>query len=138
VIIAGEYEGGAVFTWEDPPYESGRPVVPYLDKFAVLKRAQGSGGVADVVFNAMVRVALPGGVVWRSRGDNPVNRWYFERARGSWRVSSKWTMFWTGAGVDFGEKGEGREEKERRWRDYVSVCQSVEPSWADGAGKEPD
>lgn len=137
LIIAGEYEGGAICTWEEPPMDGGRAVVPYLDKFAVLKRAQGSGGVADIVFNALVRVALPLGVVWRSRANNPVNRWYFERARGSWRVSPSWTMFWTGAGVEFGE-GVSTAEKVRRWRDCVSVCRSVEASWADGAAKGPD
>ncbi|KFY13552.1 hypothetical protein V492_03189, partial [Pseudogymnoascus sp. VKM F-4246] len=54
VIIAGEYEGGALLTWElppgidpDSPEAEGR-WVPYLDKLAVLKRSQGSGGVADV------------------------------------------------------------------------------------------
>ena len=117
--------------------EGGRPAVPYLDKFAVLKKAQGSGGVADIVFNALVKVALPLGVVWRSRADNPVNRWYFERARGSWRVNPNWTMFWTGAEVDFGE-GKGTAEKVRRWRDYVSVCSSIEASWADGVAKGLD
>jgi len=137
LIIAGEYEGGAVCTWEEPPMEGGRPAVPYLDKFAVLKRAQGSGGVADIVFNALVKVALPLGVVWRSRADNPVNRWYFERARGSWRVNPNWTMFWTGAGVDF-EEGEAVTEKVRRWRDYVNVCSSIEASWADGVAKGLD
>lgn len=56
IIIAGEYEGGAILTWERPfgmdektAYESGR-MVPYLDKFAVLKKSQGAGGVADIVF----------------------------------------------------------------------------------------
>lgn len=51
VIIAGEYEGGALLTWELPPGvpDDGSPdsrarMVPYLDKFAVLKRSQGSGG----------------------------------------------------------------------------------------------
>jgi amino-acid N-acetyltransferase len=117
--------------------EGGRPAVPYLDKFAVLKRAQGSGGVADIVFNALVRVALPLGVVWRSRADNPVNKWYFERAKGTWKVSPHWTMFWTGAGMDFGE-GEDATEKVRRWRDYVGVCRSVEASWADGVIKGRD
>lgn len=74
VIIAGEYEGGALLTWELPPgvpddgsEESRKRMVPYLDKFAVLKRSQGSGGVADVVFKAMVRDCFPGGVCWRSR-----------------------------------------------------------------------
>ncbi|EHL02715.1 putative Amino-acid acetyltransferase, mitochondrial [Glarea lozoyensis 74030] len=61
VIIAGEYEGAAILTWETPPgvvedgsMESRSRMVPYLDKFAVLKKAQGSGGVADIVFTAMV------------------------------------------------------------------------------------
>ncbi|OAX81060.1 amino-acid acetyltransferase, mitochondrial [Emergomyces africanus] len=73
LIIAGEYEGGAVLTWELPPdvpndgsEESRSRMVPYLDKFAVLKRSQGAGGVADIVFNAMVRTCLPKGVCWRS------------------------------------------------------------------------
>lgn len=145
IIIAGEYEGGAILTWEVPPWDPSRPPVPYLDKFAVLRRAQGSGGVADVVFNAMVRNCWPRGVVWRSRRDNPVNRWYFERSVGTWKVSEKWTMFWTGSGVDFGgaegdgsDGGGGMEEKRNRWRDYVSVCEGVEASWADGKEKPPD
>ncbi|ODA78854.1 hypothetical protein RJ55_06238 [Drechmeria coniospora] len=67
VIIAGEYEGGAILTWERPgnisdieAFRSGR-VVPYLDKFAVLKTCQGSAGVADIVFNTMVQDCLPSG-----------------------------------------------------------------------------
>ncbi|KAF2403324.1 N-acetylglutamate synthase [Trichodelitschia bisporula] len=125
IIVAGEYEGGAILTWEDPG--QGRPAVPYLDKFAVLRRAQGSGGVADVVFNAMVRTCLPGGVVWRSRVDNPVNKWYFERAGGTWRIpGGKWTMFWTGDEI------EGEVE---RWADYVAVCGGIEPSWLDTGKK---
>lgn len=141
LIIAGNYLGGAILTWEIPPWNTSRPPVPYLDKFAVLKSAQGSGGVADILFNAMVRNCFPHGVVWRSRVDNPVNRWYFERAGGTWRIpGGKWCMFWTGQGVDFGEvrdKGE-MEERKLRWRDYVSVCEGVEASWADGKDKPPD
>lgn len=127
LIIAGEYEGGALFTWETPPGVSSsdlRRQVPYLDKFAVLKRSQGAGGVADIVFNAMVRGCFPQGVCWRSRRDNPVNKWYFERARGTWKIpQTNWTMFWTTEGVEagFGE----------RFRDYEAVCRGVEPSWAD-------
>lgn len=81
LIIAGEYEGGAILTWELPPgveddgsEASQARMVPYLDKFAVLKRSQGAGGVADIVFNAMVRTCFPQGVCWRSRKDNPVNK----------------------------------------------------------------
>ncbi|KAK4165893.1 putative mitochondrial precursor of N-acetylglutamate synthase [Cladorrhinum sp. PSN259] len=128
IIIAGEYEGGAILTWERPSnlteeeaYSQGR-LVPYLDKFAVLKRAQGAGGVADIVFNAMVRDAFPRGVCWRSRKDNPVNKWYFERSRGVRKLpESNWAMFWTTepeAAVD-----------EQVMGDYESVCRGVVPSW---------
>lgn len=135
IIIAGEYEGGAILTWERPfgldeetAYAQGR-MVPYLDKFAVLKRSQGAGGVADIVFNAMVRDCFPEGVCWRSRKNNPVNKWYFERSRGTWKLQdSNWAMFWTtpGAPLDDG-----------RIRDYESVCRAVVPSWLD-KGKAAD
>ncbi|KAI6781780.1 Amino-acid acetyltransferase-like protein [Emericellopsis cladophorae] len=129
VIIAGEYEGGAILTWEVPEgvdketaYREGR-LVPYLDKFAVLKSRQGSGGVADIVFNAMTGDCFPGGVCWRSRKDNPVNKWYFERSTGVTQLQdSNWTMFWTTPGLD---------PRHATVRDYEKVCRGVEPSWAD-------
>lgn len=130
VIIAGDYEGGAILTWElpvgvpdDGSEESRRRMVPYLDKFAVLKRSQGSGGVADVVFSAMVRSCFPHGVCWRSRKNNPVNKWYFERSVGTFKLPGcNWTMFWT---------TEGLTEDKQRFSDYESVCRKVLPSWAD-------
>ncbi|KAJ5333854.1 uncharacterized protein N7506_007637 [Penicillium brevicompactum] len=130
VIVAGEYEGGAILTWETPPgvpddgsEASTARMVPYLDKFAVLKRSQGAGGVADVVFNAMVRTCFPDGVCWRSRMDNPVNKWYFERSSGTWKlVDSNWTMFWTTPGL---------VENSQRFQDYEAVCRTIQPSWAD-------
>ncbi|KAH7053288.1 mitochondrial amino-acid acetyltransferase [Macrophomina phaseolina] len=138
VIIAGEYEGGAILTWEYPPDLIGpngeripRPPVPYLDKFAVLKRSQGSGGVADIVFKSMVRTCFPDGVVWRSRRDNPVNKWYFERSTGTLKLDAwdqtKWTMFWTTEDV---------EKDPLRWRDYQEVCRGIVASWMDK--KPPD
>ena len=126
IITAGEYEGGAILTWETPSgYPAGdtNHLVPYLDKFAVLKRSQGAGGVADIVFKAMIRDCFPKGVCWRSRKDNPVNKWYFERARGTWKMpGTNWTMFWTTEGVEIGDQV---------FTDYESVCKTVEPSWAD-------
>jgi len=130
IIVAGEYEGGAILTWESVPgvEDDGSPesvarMVPYLDKFAVLKRSQGAGGVADVVFNAMVRTCFPNGVCWRSRKDNPVNKWYFERSCGSWKLAdSNWTMFWTTPGLP---------EDTSRFQDYEAVCRAIQPSWAD-------
>jgi amino-acid N-acetyltransferase len=129
LIIAGEYEGGAILTWEMPPGTTDPDrLVPYLDKFAVLSSSQGSSGVADIVFQSMVRTCFPNGVCWRSRKDNPVNKWYFERSDGTWQIpDTNWTMFWTGGGV---------VEDEERWRNYVGVCRDVQPSWADG--KKPD
>ncbi|EGY18869.1 acetylglutamate synthase [Verticillium dahliae VdLs.17] len=129
IIIAGEYEGGAILTWEKPAgldnktaYETGR-FVPYLDKFAVLRSRQGSGGVADVVFNAMVRGCFPDGVCWRSRKDNPVNKWYFERSLGTCKLNeSNWTMFWTTSQLSLGDP---------KLQDYQDVCYRVEPSWED-------
>ncbi len=126
VIIGGEYEGGAVLTWETPPGfppDDPNHMVPYLDKFAVLKRSQGSGGVADIVFKAMVRDCFPNGVCWRSRMDNPVNKWYFERAKGTWKLPrTNWTMFWTTEGVETGSDV---------FLDYEAVCKAVVPTWAD-------
>ena len=126
IIVAGEYEGGAILTWETPPgFPADDPNhrVPYLDKFAVLKRSQGAGGVADIVFKAMVRDCFPKGVCWRSRVDNPVNKWYFERARGTWKMpGTKWTMFWTTEGVERGDEV---------FLDYEGVCKAITPSWAD-------
>ncbi|PLB41737.1 acetyl-CoA:L-glutamate N-acetyltransferase [Aspergillus candidus] len=133
LIIAGEYEGGAILTWELPPgvpddgsAASQARRVPYLDKFAVLKRSQGAGGVADMVFNAMVRACFPAGVCWRSRQDNPVNKWYFERSAGTWKLAdTNWTMFWTTPGL---------VEDPQRFQDYEAVCRSIQPSWADDTG----
>ena len=132
VVVAGKYEGGAILTWEsddrlDAADGSGTPgasrAVPYLDKFAVRKRSQGSGGVADIVFTAMARICFPGGFVWRSRSNNPVNRWYFERAIGTWKLpGSQWTIFWTTDEVALDPS---------KWASYVAVCRKVEPSWAD-------
>ncbi|KAL4916947.1 hypothetical protein BDW62DRAFT_94112 [Aspergillus aurantiobrunneus] len=133
LIIAGEYEGGAILTWELPPgveddgsEASMARMVPYLDKFAVLKRSQGAGGVADVVFNAMVRTCFPNGVCWRSRKDNPVNKWYFERSLGSWKLpDTNWTMFWTTPDLP---------DQPQMFRDYEAVCRSIQPSWAEETG----
>ncbi|KAK3318475.1 hypothetical protein B0H66DRAFT_239451 [Apodospora peruviana] len=129
IIIAGEYDGGAILTWERPfkmdeqaAYSSGR-LVPYLDKFAVLKKSQGAGGVADIVFNAMVRDCFPDGVCWRSRKNNPVNKWYFERSCGVRKLfNSNWAMFWTNPEAPLNVQ---------LMKDYEDVCRNVVPSWAD-------
>ena len=120
LIVAGEYEGCALFTWESPP-DSPELMVPYLDKFAVLPQSQGTGtGVADLLFKSMVRDCFPQGVCWRSRANNPVNKWYFERAKGSWKLpGTQWTLFWTTEDPSRGVIAA-----------YEAICRAVQPSWA--------
>ncbi|KAJ4316072.1 Amino-acid acetyltransferase, mitochondrial [Neodidymelliopsis sp. IMI 364377] len=151
IIIAGDYEGGAICTWETPtslqqtslgssslsPAQAqggvnGPHWVPYLDKFAVLTSSQGSGGVSDIVWAALVRTCFPRGVVWRSRTSNPVNKWYQERSTGMWNLpGGQWTMFWTVEGVT-DELGKDISGEMKRWDAYVEVCKGIEPSWMDG------
>jgi amino-acid N-acetyltransferase len=158
IIIAGDYEGGAICTWETPsslstslspsniassppPSSSTTPDspywIPYLDKFAVLTSSQGSGGVSDIVWASLTRTCFPAGVVWRSRTSNPVNKWYVERAEGMWNLpGDEWTMFWTVGGVTRKWEGEewglGKEKGMTRWDAYVDVCKGIVPSWDDG------
>jgi amino-acid N-acetyltransferase len=116
IIIAGDYEGAAIISWEDSKNNSSR--VAYLDKFAVRASSQGGSGVADMIFKAMMRM-FPDELLWRSRGNNPVNKWYFERSIGTMRVpGTHWVMFWNGS--------ETREETSLG--DYLDICSSIEPS----------
>lgn len=158
IIIAGDYEGAAIITWEDidpvkaqedreaadlaaaeaaAAYAAGMPLpspplyqrlgdavplnpnkVAYLDKFAVLKRSQGSSSVADVVFKGMVMTQFPNELLWRSRKNNPVNKWYFDRSKGSLKIpNSDWCMFWT-----------GRKTREEFLERFMDICTRVEPS----------
>jgi amino-acid N-acetyltransferase len=75
IIVAGDYEGAAVVTKESAAEKTPHGSwVPYLDKFAVSTKSQGSGGVADIVFNVLMST-FPEELIWRSRKSNPVNKW---------------------------------------------------------------
>lgn len=110
-IVAGDYAGAAIVTREGT---SSGTNITYLDKFAVLPRNQGDGTV-DFLWVALhdesYGLGLPfsanpnGGkegkgegtdLVWRSRADNPVNKWYFERSTGHVRLG-QWVLFWCDA-----------------------------------------
>ncbi|KAH9897981.1 mitochondrial amino-acid acetyltransferase [Cubamyces lactineus] len=118
VIIAGDYAGAAIVTREPCPAGVPSAISPitYLDKFAVLPSHQGDGTV-DFLWVALhdetYGLGLPfsanpnGGkegkgegrdLVWRSRADNPVNKWYFERSTGHVRHGD-WVLFWCDAEV---------------------------------------
>lgn len=111
-IIAGDYAGAAIVTNEVSL--QGHPPISYLDKFAVLPSHQGDGTV-DFLWVALHDEsyglghpfsANPNGgrggkgvgrdLVWRSRSDNPVNKWYFERSTGHLRIGP-WILFWCDA-----------------------------------------
>ena len=74
VIVAGDYEGAAIVTKESTAKAAPGTWIPYLDKFAVSTKSQGSGGVADIVFNVLTST-FPDDLIWRSRKSNPVNKW---------------------------------------------------------------
>lgn len=113
IIVAGDYVGAAIVTNESCP-DSHLPPISYLDKFAVLPRHQGDGTV-DFLWVALhdesyglghpFSVNPNGGkegkgeardLVWRSRANNPINKWYFERSSGHMRMGS-WVLFWCDA-----------------------------------------
>ncbi|KAI0218703.1 Amino-acid acetyltransferase, mitochondrial, partial [Massospora cicadina] len=104
LIVAGDYQGLAIVT-----NEAGG--VCYLDKFGVDPQSQGIG-VADVLWQQL-RKQCPN-LMWRSRPDNGVNKWYFERSDGNIALTSApWRLFWYG--------GDGLA----RIRDYSRVAGSI-------------
>lgn len=154
VIVAGDYAGAAIVTNEPDPTSPHAPI-SYLDKFAVLPCHQGDGTV-DFLWVALHDEtyglghpfsANPNGgrggvgegrdLVWRSRSNNPVNKWYFERSTGHLRLGS-WVLFWCDAEkrlkIEEGRRGNAGlsyvEEWEKgrleRWADAVMKIPS---SW---------
>ena len=117
-IVAGDYEGGAIVTREVLPssHPDGTPrTMAYLDKFAVLPSHQGDGtvdflwvtlhdesyglgtpGARNFIEGSMQGLGKGEDLVWRSRGDNPVNKWYYERSSGHLRMG-QWVLFWCDA-----------------------------------------
>ena len=153
VIVAGDYAGAAIVTREPCP-ALGRPIA-YLDKFAVLPSHQGDGTV-DFLWVALHDEsyglghpfsANPNGgkggigegydLVWRSRADNPVNKWYFERSTGHIRMGS-WVMFWCDAEkrlkVEEGRRGSAGLSYVEDWEmgrlsAWSDIVSSIPSSW---------
>lgn len=112
LIVAGDYVGAAIVTNE---LSSDGQLIAYLDKFAVLPSHQGDGtgdflwvalhdesyGLGSAFarnFNEGSMQGLGTGkdLVWRSRANNPVNNWYYERSSGHLRMGD-WVLFWCDA-----------------------------------------
>lgn len=66
--------------------------VPYLCKFAVSAQARGEG-TSEIIWERMQQEFKQ--LFWRSRGNNPINPWYFKKCEGSWS-NGNWTVFWYG------------------------------------------
>ncbi|KAG9061424.1 Amino-acid acetyltransferase, mitochondrial [Linnemannia hyalina] len=130
VILAGkDYMGAAIVTREggDKRPETGidraLASVAYLDKFSVAPKSQGIG-VADILWKKLTD-EFPD-LVWRSRSDNPVNKWYFDRADGNIKIpGTNWTVFW------YGPKGLGLI------RDYIHICRDIPASFLPPKPKHP-
>ncbi|THH10973.1 hypothetical protein EW145_g976 [Phellinidium pouzarii] len=159
-IIAGDYAGTAIVTNELPRAESSRISAPepiaYLDKFAVRPENQGDGTV-DFLWVALhdesyglglSYAANPNGgkegrgegrdLVWRSRADNPVNKWYFERSTGHLRIG-KWVMFWCDAEkrlkIEEGRRGYAGLSKVEEWEQgrlsiWAKSIEDIPSSWS--------
>ena len=152
VILAGDYAGAAVVTRETSSTNPSAPPTVYLDKFAVLPSHQGDGTV-DFLWVALhdetyglglpFSVNLNGGkegcgegqdLIWRSRSNNPINKWYFERSSGHVRMGD-WVLFWCD-----GEKRLKTEEGRRASAglSYVEEWEHGRLSlWADVVPKVP-
>ncbi|GAA5987541.1 hypothetical protein JCM5350_006032 [Sporobolomyces pararoseus] len=158
-IVAGDYQAVAIVTNErDYSVGGGGEPIAYLDKFAVLPSLQGDGTV-DFLWGALrdeswglglldalnPNVGGLGGqgiardLVWRSRSNNPVNKWYFDRSNGFFKIPPPkgspvgFALFWCEAEDKaaqlFRNAKEGREsvatpEKMREWAKVIGAIPS--------------
>lgn len=155
VIVAGDYVGAAIVTTEPDGPDSN---LTYLDKFAVLPQNQGDGTV-DFLWVALhdesYGLGLPysvnpnGGnqgqgqgrdLVWRSRANNPINKWYFERSSGHIRKGD-WVMFWCDAEARLKDVLKNRAESTGRSKARLSYVEDDEVGrverWWNAVGSIP-
>lgn len=88
IYLSESYRAIAIITKDRSDPNS----LPYLDKFAVAKASQ-SEGSGQTLWNVITREVPT--MFWRSRANNPINNWYFERSQGS-VLENPWRIFWYG------------------------------------------
>lgn len=132
IIIVGDYDGAAIVTWEE--LSTGEKIA-YLDKFAIAKKNQGLPSLSDIIFK-LISQAHQTELIWRSRSNNPVNKWYFERCRGSVNIpESQWKLYFTGDIYNnrMGKKLDGSENDSvditQKLKIYSEVVLSIPPSF---------
>ncbi|KAI8887558.1 DUF619-domain-containing protein [Backusella circina FSU 941] len=90
IIIAGDYEGAVICTNEPAGFKDH----VYLDKFAIAPKSQGIG-LNDILWKRLCFHHPE--FLWRSKKLNGVNKWYFERSDGYFRLKdTDWVVFWLG------------------------------------------
>lgn len=164
VIVIGDYAGAAITTIEgrNSANPSAHLPICYLDKFAVDPSHQGDGTVdflwvslRDETYGlgtpdasnpsegSLRGIGKSRELVWRSRGNNPVNKWYFERSSGFVSADGGWKVFWCDreerrrAGVEDDEREFGggwlsriiEGEEKGRLMDWVPVIESIPSAW---------
>lgn len=166
VIVIGDYAGAAITTIEGRKAtnnSSAHLPICYLDKFAVDPSHQGDGTVdflwvslRDETYGlgtpdasnpsegSLRGIGKSRELVWRSRGDNPVNKWYFERSSGFVSADGGWKVFWCDreerrrAGVDETDEREFgggwlsriiEGEEKGRLADWVPVIEAIPSAW---------
>ncbi len=166
LIVIGDYAGAALCTFEGmDEADASNPHLPfcYLDKFAVLPSHQGDGTVdflwvalRDETFGRGLKDAANPNVgslsgvghgrdlIWRSRVDNPVNKWYHERSNG-FITRGRWKMFWCDAEDRIhGMRGVGQpisgrdvrlhfieEDEQGRLEEWADVATNIPSAWSD-------
>lgn len=130
IIVIGDYEGIAILTHEGPQSNT----FVYLDKFAVTPKLKGCLGISDIIFNLMFK-KFPKELLWRSRRDNIVNKWYFQRSVGVLDLSmdlgignkkeSQFKLFYSGDS----ETSQKSFRDIKRLQEYSTHVRDIQPSW---------
>ncbi|MBZ0171863.1 MAG: hypothetical protein K8E66_05740, partial [Phycisphaerales bacterium] len=84
VYVGGDYTAIAIIKRRDAGH--------YLDKLGISEQAQGLG-LGATLWNRITRDHP--NLFWRSRPENPANKWYLSRADGMHRTPD-WLVFWYG------------------------------------------
>lgn len=119
IFIVGDYDGIAIVTNEFS--KSTGIHVPYLDKFAISRKSQGILALADIIWN-LLKHSYGDELLWRSRKNNPVNSWYFQRSSGSFNLKNEFKVFWL-------TDSKSPKVNPEKLKAYIEIGEMIKPSW---------